>query len=539
MSTPGYAPTSILESNQPLSQSLLWQLQRNYFAQQGVNAWKHGAVPHYITSNPFIANAYAKVVFGFLRDWQSSLNPNHPIYILELGAGCGRFAYHFLKKFWSFFPHSTLKHLSVKYVLTDFSESNLHHWRTHPFLQPYFQQGILDLAHFDAQQEQPLHLHFANQTHTILKNPLIVLGNYFFDTLPQDTFTITDHQLHASLVTLSLPDHLNSRVPSTSEILNHPDLIHDLRVTYTDRPITPQYYDDPAYNQILQDYQQHLTDTTLLFPIVGLNCIRNLRRLSQDRLLLLSGDKAYSRLEDLRDCSKPYIAFHGDSFSLMVNFHAIGQYMISQGGQVLQTDHHHASLNIAAFLLGHPPTDYAEIRHAYQDAIASSSPDDFFTIKRSIERNYSSLSLQQLIAYLRLSGWDAHIFLDSYPALMSQIEYASGTQQQELIHTIEQIWDTYYHIGDFQNLAFNMGKLLSKTQAYDAAITYFQQSLKLNGIQPTTLYHLGLCYFQLKKQDAALYCIHQALSIEPTFTDAQELLAKIRITSVNSGNYAG
>ncbi|MBD2153112.1 tetratricopeptide repeat protein [Leptolyngbya sp. FACHB-16] len=113
---------------------------------------------------------------------------------------------------------------------------------------------------------------------------------------------------------------------------------------------------------------------------------------------------------------------------------------------------------------------------------------------------------------------------------MSQIAHISNTQRQELIHTIEQIWDTYYHIGETQDLAFNMGKLLSKIQAYNDAIFYFQQSLKLNGIQPAVLYHLGLCYFHLKKQNAALYCIHQALSIEPTFTDAQELLTEIKIT---------
>ncbi len=107
------------------------------------------------------------------------IDPTHPIYILELGAGSGRFAYHFLKKLWDFFPQSTLRHLTIKYVLSDFSESNLRYWRTHPFLQLYFQHGILDIAHFDAQHDLPLHLHLANQTHTTLKNPLIILANYF------------------------------------------------------------------------------------------------------------------------------------------------------------------------------------------------------------------------------------------------------------------------------------------------------------------------------------------------------------------------
>src|SRR5258708_34111390 len=95
---------SVLERNQRLSRSMLWGLQRTFFHQQGIRAWSQGIVPQYITSNPFVAKAYAKVVFGWLRDWSISTPPpaldlSRPIYIIELGAGSGRFGYHFLKKF--------------------------------------------------------------------------------------------------------------------------------------------------------------------------------------------------------------------------------------------------------------------------------------------------------------------------------------------------------------------------------------------------------------------------------------------------------
>jgi hypothetical protein len=57
METPEIKPephnTAIIEQDQRLSHSMLWELQREFFARQGT-------VPHYITSNPFIANAYAQ-----------------------------------------------------------------------------------------------------------------------------------------------------------------------------------------------------------------------------------------------------------------------------------------------------------------------------------------------------------------------------------------------------------------------------------------------------------------------------------------------
>ena len=126
-----YKPVT-LDEGKPLSKSILWKLQRNFFEGQGIEAWRQGTVPHYITSNPFIASAYAKVVFGFIRDCRvvkgdstndsfTPLDPSQPIYILELGSGSGRFAYHFLKKFLGFYTRSVLKDTTFKYVMTDVS----------------------------------------------------------------------------------------------------------------------------------------------------------------------------------------------------------------------------------------------------------------------------------------------------------------------------------------------------------------------------------------------------------------------------------
>ena len=67
----------------------------------------HGIVPHYITSNGWIADAYAKVVLGWLRDCTGTvrepssfapLDLRHPVYIVELGCGSGRFGFHFFNR---------------------------------------------------------------------------------------------------------------------------------------------------------------------------------------------------------------------------------------------------------------------------------------------------------------------------------------------------------------------------------------------------------------------------------------------------------
>ena len=88
----------VIAKKQPFSESSLWELQQNYFAQRGVNAWRSGQVPHYVSSNPRLANSYAEIVIALWQDQQRlafGTEPGEPIYIVELGAGSGRFAFHF------------------------------------------------------------------------------------------------------------------------------------------------------------------------------------------------------------------------------------------------------------------------------------------------------------------------------------------------------------------------------------------------------------------------------------------------------------
>jgi hypothetical protein len=58
-----------LESARPLRDSLLWRLQTSYYASKGVECWEQGTVPNFVTSNAFLANAYAKVILGNIQDW--------------------------------------------------------------------------------------------------------------------------------------------------------------------------------------------------------------------------------------------------------------------------------------------------------------------------------------------------------------------------------------------------------------------------------------------------------------------------------------
>lgn len=530
--TPEQQVSSLLEEQQRFSKSRLWQLQRQFFEQQGIQAWRQGTVPHYITSNPHIANAYAQVVLGFLRDGYAisnaqdsgiaAIDPEQPIYILELGSGSGRFAYHFLKKFHAAYAQSSLTQHSVKYILTDFTAENLNYWKTHPSLQPYLEQGLLDFACFDAENDQSITLNCSGETLEpgCLSNPMVVIANYVLDSIPQDLFLIQNGQLSESLVTLA--------VPGTEPDINDPEILSQLDVSYTQQAIDSDFYDDAGLNEVLKAYQQTLTDTYLLFPHIALRCLNRLRKLCGDRLLFLSSDKGFSREEDLLYRGEPGIVLHGNCFSLMVNYHAVGQYVRQQGGVYLNVPHRHNSINICAAAFGEHPQNYPETSLAFNSTIVQNNPDDFFTLRQVLTEHYGTLSIEQILAYLRLSGWDGAVFMDCFSVIMAKLENLSSSMQEELFWAAQNIWDNYYPIGEQRDLPFYLGMLLYTMEYFPEALEYLQHSRQIYGDDPNTLYNMGMCYYRLRQLDQAMDYITQTLEFKPEFEPAKAMRIKLK-----------
>jgi tetratricopeptide (TPR) repeat protein len=519
-----------LEQKKRLSQSVLWKLQRNYFDRQGIDAWSTGAVPHHITSSPFIADAYARVVFGFLRDCRAAasdggssfapLDYSQPVHIIELGSGPGRFAYLFLKNFLGLLRGSVMKDVGVRYVMTDFAESNLEYWRAHEWLRPFVEEGALDFARFDAEGDDELRLVNSGEALSAetLRNPLVVVSNYLFDSLPQDAFAVEGGRLFETLVTVS-----TGRKESDPE---DPEILSRAHLSYTNAPVEGDYYEDPAWNRILEDYRRRLPATPFLFPTAALGCVEYFRRLSGGRMLMLSGDRGYNGDEDiLRGEGAPALAVHG-SFSMMVDYQIIGEYCRGLGGEVIHPSHGHESLNVSAFLFG--GAEFAETRQAYAEAIEKFGPDDFNALKEGFALVYDSMSLGHLLAFLRLSRWDYRRFLECLHVLKERLPDAPDARKRDVYEAARRVWEAYLPIGEEEDLAFHIGTLLLEMEFYREALEFLQHSVNLYGAEPGTAYNMAVCYNGLSQTPEALACVAQALELDAEFDAAKALRVRLQ-----------
>lgn len=117
-------------SKEPLCDSVIWDLLQNYYRRAAINAWKENVVPSFVTSNSKIAKDYARVIINYMKDWFNSneCDRNVPIYILEIGAGHGKFTYLILRalsKYQKYFKSMNLPDRPFVYVFTDIAKDNI------------------------------------------------------------------------------------------------------------------------------------------------------------------------------------------------------------------------------------------------------------------------------------------------------------------------------------------------------------------------------------------------------------------------------
>ncbi|NMF05674.1 tetratricopeptide repeat protein [Clostridium beijerinckii] len=510
---------AVVEAEKPLSQSMLWKLQTEFFANQGPEAWIKGIVPQYITTNPYIANQYAKTVFGYLRDYvaREDVDKNTVIYIMELAAGVGRFTYTFLKRFLHMIENSSLKDIKFKYIVTDFAERNIEYWQNHSFLSPYFEAGILDCATFDISKDDEIKLRHSGEvlSQGKMKNPLILFANYTFDSLPQDTFYVNKGEIYEGVITITSPDEKGDP--------NDKSILAGLDYYYTDKKIDGNsYYEDKNLNDVLMHYKNSLEDTAFYMPIIGLRCISRLRKLFNDDVILISADKGYKNEESMDKNYHPFLSKHG-CISMTVNFHAIELYFKGLGGKAIHSIYEHENINVSLFMASNSDNDFIETSMAYNEIIESVGPDDFYIMKKAIMPLSSSLTTKELLTFLRFTVWDSRTLLELYNILIERIENEENFPKDELADAINKVWEYYFPIGEEGDLGYYFGSILGYLGYDNDALKLLESSLEFYGECPETNYEIALCYYNLQQLDKALEYTEKSIELDPDFEQGKNL----------------
>eukprot|EP00944_MAST-04C_sp_MAST-4C-sp1_P012855 g12855.t1 len=519
-STKTYYP---VESGRRLSSSLLWDLQRQFYREQGVNAWSNSLVPHFVSSNAYLAHCYARLIIAYATDVYKSdpsfsyddppMNLLKKFRIIEIGAGHGKFGFLVLQKLLrlkDFWPRENC----FQYILTDFVQDTVEFWKNNDSLWPFFRMGMCDFATFDAEKDSEIQLQGCGEILDLKDAPnSIFICNYVLDTLPQDAFRIQNGKLEETLCSIFSEKE--------NDGIDCDDLISRLKIKWGTRECDTEYYagENSNLNFLLDYYLSKHLQANFLIPIGGLKLIDRVRKMTNNRFMWLLGDKAYTQECEFGGLGDPHIAFHG-SFSFMANFHAIKLYIdeVCKGFTYL-TDKLEG-FKCAALVVGTSKDIHRRLEFQWYDSMSDYDPEDFSNLQRSIKQENVNPSLKTALCTTRLAHWDPDVFLKFKRVLIDKTPYASEKEQLDIYRDAYEVWNCYYPLQKEKDVAFEIGRLMMGLRRYDEGIEFFRKSNKFCGEHHVTWYNIGICCSYVGQCDASLDAFDKSLQMKPDYQDA-------------------
>lgn len=515
--------TQVLEQQVPLSRAMLWRLLEAYYDGNGVAAWE--TVPFYPTSNAFIGDTYAALVIAFLLDVKSRLSADEPLYIVELATGMGSFSFFLMQALLRRFRDlPSLQQLRIQYVMTDFTESNLKSWEQRPEFKSLRDAGFLDFALLKPEDEDRFQLRGSGTwiDSESMRNPMIVIANYFFDSLRQDIFRFENGSLREGLVTLY-------RYLKTSAT-ESPITFDQLKVREDYRPCANPYYPDSVLEAILRSYEGEADVMSILYPLGALRCLQNLKRMSRGRMMLISSDKGFTQSSYQHGYKKHPFTVHG-SISYMVNYDAIRRFFELQGGSAFCTSDNHLVLVSGLFVMMDEANPWEMVRYTFQDQLVHHNRIHDLFCMHSLLREISDTDeiIRSCLGFLRQSSWEPVVFESCAPQLYEHIQELDSRQRDQLLTALPNVRANVFPVrGNRYKALYWVGKLYYGLAEYDRAIDVLKEALaRVGDSDPNTLYYLGACYEMLHDERAALEYYLRARAFDPECGATQAAVSRV------------
>ncbi|HEY3198161.1 MAG TPA: hypothetical protein VGJ57_09115 [Nitrospirales bacterium] len=501
----------IVESDQRLSESLLWRLTEEFYQQSGIGAWKE--VPFYATSNPFIARTYVELLLAFLLDYEPWLKRDEPVYFLELGAGTGAFAFYLLKELQakknSF---SELQGLDLRYVMTDFAEKNLAFWESHEKFRPFMETGLLDFAVYRSGAEDDIVLRRSGRSLRPgeLKNPLLVIANYFFIALAYDIFRLENGDLQQLRLTFSR-DRNHSGDPLTLDTL-------ECAKSYA--AVQGEAFPDARWNAVLDSYKRDFQNATIPFPVGAFQCVQSLQTLSGDKLVLLISDEGFTAVDD---------KVHQELFvqdlplwrSFRVNFHAIAQYFKDQGGQSFSTTDKALWLHTSMNILIQPDRALERTRYVFHQRVIEENPINYLFYCEDLLRDGSRMTLSAYLAFLRMTNYDPVAVVCFGDNLYQALKGITAREEEVLIEALDRTIEHIYVLPPNYNAYLFLGRIYHRLGLYKDCLHMFEESEKSFGPDEQSLYFIPLCHESQGDCETALRYYRRILETDPDSVHAR------------------
>lgn len=495
-----------------LSESLLWNLQKRYYVLNGAEAWQSGAVPSHMSTNSFVAWAYAQVIDGFIRDTGT---PDSPVTIVEMGAGTGRLAYLITRNLLAMDGGNRAGRF--RYIMTDFAHGIIDAWRSASHFQSLLDIGVLGFSQYDADRPEIIHDPFEDNGTAGFAGPVVFIANYVVDSLRQDAFSVVDDALSETRIAASA---------GAKQKVEDDDFLRNVSLHQESQPIKIPYYGQVALDGILDSYRTRLDNQHFLIPVGMIRCMEALRGLADGPLMTLIGDKGRLSNRDVGTESAPELVLHDGCFSFTANFNALGRYVRSDGGASLFSNDVNRGFMIAALLQSDDGRAFTATTRNFETTIGRTSPRDISEILKTAA-TIGELPLSRILAYLKLAHFDPNILTNFRGKIVASLEGSSAEDRRRLREILPLVWEQHFPLGMSKDVPYAIANIFENLGDLTDAMQFYQYSREELGDHPFTLYRLARCCEMAGDTTQAQDFGQQALQLDPDYAAPQSLLKRL------------
>lgn len=505
-----------------LSLSKIWELQAEYYRSSGAGAWNN-ATPFFVTNSAFMAESYARLVVAFLRDYSAHFDRKQPVTLLELGAGLGRFGFHLLRtilRLQGYFPETA--ELNLRLVLTDISENCVSFWRQHPKFANFIESGQLDFAIYNPAVDSQIELVLSQQMLTSA-NPVVVLANYYFDSIPFDAFTVKQGRLEEW--------HLSLR--RSPQAPDGPLSVADTLRDFTAVVVDPESrYEDGFEKALLRDYSEQV-EGNISVPVAGFATLRSLQNMFPAGLMVVATDKGLVNEFDMAQLQSHQLVVHGSSFSTAVNFDAFRRYFEQLGGESLVTSRRSIQCHTFVGLLLAHQVPLSNLTYSFKEQLDRenliNSVNDLHPLFSEPELPLPEVDC--LLSFMRLNQCDPKSLTMCAEMLHRRLDEMRPRQRAELLDIMDRAADNYFHFPGEVNVPFWLGFLyclLGENEKalphLDAAIDNFHEHPIIHGLRGDALTALG-------RYQPAFDAYSRALELDPTIEEFERARSALPLST--------
>lgn len=437
--------------------------------------------------------------------------------IVELGAGHGRFAYLCASHLHEILNGQTKDGLSPihwRYVLTDVAERNIQYWQEHEAFATLRETKHIDFARFEAGVDRSIRTTLSDEEISDLhkQENVIVIANYFFDSLPMDVWQVNDSGLFACCPRVVVDNeylHLRKDDPAILEKVH-------LDWDFTPAASMPYPHEDRA--QLVRDLSEEIGKGTFTIPIGSLDTIETIQSWCSGPMMVLAADKGYIDPIGYQGRGVPTMIQHG-CFSFNVNFVALQRWIETKGGCSYLPELQHDLIETVAYVTKGQKRELPGLTNEAASMIQF-SPDDFHQVARRSDE--VEMELGAMLSMIKLSCYEPMVLHRLRRNIRAKLGRANYQELEVLRDILRRTYANFYQLDDC-DIPFTIGLIYQRINDCEQAIQCYRESLRLFGEQAITLLNLALCFEYIGRIDDALNHIERCLNIDPTNSEASEL----------------